>query len=232
LKLSRSGQNLQLDFATYLGGNGEDSAAGIAIDTVNAIYVTGVTTSSSFPMTAGAYATTAPGGKDAFVARMHLSSAAVDRVTYASYLGAGFDDTADGIATDTGGHAYVSGSTQTSADPESTNATMAKIKVSSPPAAPVVTPAKSSANLQLTWGAVSGASKYQVFRSAEPYFQAGDPSSTLRSEPAGTSYSDTNVLSAPGAYFYLVKTVNSSPAASVNSNRTGEFTISLVKGTP
>lgn len=234
MKLSKSGTSLTLDFATYLGGDGDDYGYGIAVDTVNALYVTGSTTSASFPMTTGALATAPFGGADAFVARMHLQSAALDRVTYATYLGAGFDDGAYGIATDTGGHAYVTGSTQTSADSDSNNAFVAKIKVSSPLAPPSpVSIRVSGSNALLTWDPVSGRSYYQVFGSSQPYFQPGDWSSVSPlASPTATSYTHVNVLSAVDAHFYVVKTVNSVPAASANSNRVGEFTFQLVKGTP
>ena len=55
-------------FATYVGGNAEDEANGIAIDTVQALYVAGTTTSTNFPVTAGK----AGADSDGFVARMHL----------------------------------------------------------------------------------------------------------------------------------------------------------------
>ena len=46
---------------------------------------------------------------DVFVARMHLASGAPNKVTYATYLGGANDDFGLGVATDTGGHAFVTG---------------------------------------------------------------------------------------------------------------------------
>jgi hypothetical protein len=43
---------------------------------------------------------------DTFVVRMHLSSGAPKKITYATYLGAANDDWGLGVATDTGGHAF------------------------------------------------------------------------------------------------------------------------------
>jgi hypothetical protein len=67
-------------FATYLGGTGEDAATGIALDTVQGLYLTGTTTSTNFPGTPGRVGADA----DAFVARMHLGSTAPYKVTYAT----------------------------------------------------------------------------------------------------------------------------------------------------
>lgn len=233
LKLHPVGTSMVLDFATYLGGEGDDFASGIAVDTVQGLYVAGTTASSVFPMTTGAYDEVLGGGFDVFVARMHLgaNSTAPDKVTYATYLGAANEDWGGGVATDTGGHAYVTGSSATSANWNSTNAFVAKLKVSSPLAAPVLTITRSGTSSLLTWNAVAGRSFYQVFRSSQPYFQPGDWSSWLPvPQPTATSYTDVNALAAVNSYFYVVKTVNAAPEASVNSNRVGKFTYPLVKG--
>lgn len=225
--------SFQIDFATYLGGEGDDSGYGIAVDTVQGLYVTGSTTSATFPMTAGAYATAPFGQTDVFVARMHLQSAAADRVTYSTYLGTAGDDWVYGVATDTGGHAYVAGSNATSQDLASNNAFVAKVKVSSPPTpAPVLSIAKSGTNnALLSWSSAPTTSKYQLFRSSAPYFTPGDWSSLLPlTEPTGLSYPDPGALTPVNAYFYVVKAVDATPAASESSNRVGKFTFGLVKG--
>jgi hypothetical protein len=225
--------DFNITFATFLGGEGDDSGYGISVDTVQAMYVAGTTTSATFPMTAGAYDTTLAGDSDLYIARLHLQSAAPDKVTYATYLGAANEDWDFGVATDTGGHAFVTGSSATSGELDSSNAFVAKLKVSSPLAAPAVSIAASGASALVTWGAVPSRTNYQVFRSSQPYFQPGDWSSGLPvSQPTATSYTDVNVLPTVNAYFYVVKTVNAAPAASASSNRVGKFTFQVVKGTP
>ncbi|PYY08316.1 MAG: hypothetical protein DMG69_15010 [Acidobacteria bacterium] len=94
-------------YSTYLGGSGFDVGNGIAVDATGNAYVTGYTT-GSFPTTAGAYQTTFGGGTDAFVTVLNaLGSAPL----YSTYLGgSGYDD-GYGIAVDTTGNAYVTGST-------------------------------------------------------------------------------------------------------------------------
>lgn len=59
-----------LTYSTYLGGNGEDKATGLALDPAGNLFVTGTTHSSDFPVTAGAYDTQNPAGPDVFVTKL------------------------------------------------------------------------------------------------------------------------------------------------------------------
>ncbi len=54
-------------FATYLGASGDESPAGMALDSAGNIYVAGSTNSSDVPVTPGAFQTVLGGGTDAFV---------------------------------------------------------------------------------------------------------------------------------------------------------------------
>ncbi len=45
----------QLEYSTYLGGSNDEEAYGIAIDKQGSVYLSGVSTSSNYPTTAGAY---------------------------------------------------------------------------------------------------------------------------------------------------------------------------------
>ncbi len=232
------------DFATYLGGEEDEYGYAIAVDTVQAFYVTGSTTSIDFPVTPDAYDSSLNDGidlvhTDAFVARLHLLSGEPDKVTYATYLGTVDDDAAYGVATDTGGHAFVAGEgIAPGGATASRDAYVAKLLVSRPPIAPVVTIAASSPNVELSWLPVSTdvlddpvvVSKYQVIRSSRPYFKPGDWSSVLpRDEPTVSPYLD-GVLSQVNAYYYVVKAASAAPEASASSNRVGKFTFQLVPG--
>ena len=233
--------SLGVDFATYLGGGttgggtGDDYGNSIAVDTVQAFYVAGATQSADFPTLPGADDTTLGGDTDAFVTRMHLGSSELDKATYSTYLGGAQDDWGLGIDTDTAGNAFVTGSAVTAA--EDVNAFVAKLKVSDPPTpGPALSIASTgggaNASLSWTWSGAGTVARYQLFRSSAPYFKPGDWSSGLPIfDQLGTSYPDDNVLTQVGAYYYVVKPVNSDPAAGPNSNEVGKFTVQLAPGT-
>ena len=113
-----------LDYATYLGGTGNDSALSIAVDSGGNAYVTGKVDSADFPVTAGAYNETFGGGLwDAFVAKVDPAGTSL---LYATYLGGsgwvGEGDWGTSIAVDSGGKAYVTGQTDSYDFPNTTNA--------------------------------------------------------------------------------------------------------------
>ena len=104
-----------LSYSTYLGGSGFDAGAGIAVDSQGSAYVTGATLSQDFPV---GNSTFYRGGLDAFVAKLDPAGSAL---VYSTYLGGSDDDAAAAIAVDSGGHAYLTGSTS-SADFPTANA--------------------------------------------------------------------------------------------------------------
>lgn len=53
LDFNETNQSLALGYLTYLGGDGLDAALGIAVDAAGAAYITGYTTSTNFPTSAG-----------------------------------------------------------------------------------------------------------------------------------------------------------------------------------
>jgi hypothetical protein len=106
-KLDPTGSGLA--YSTYLGGTSAEAGQGIAVDATGAAYVAGATTSRDFPTTAGAFDTSYNGGGfDAFVAK--LNPAGTD-LTYSTYLGGSSIEVGVGIAVDSAGGAYVTGST-------------------------------------------------------------------------------------------------------------------------
>jgi hypothetical protein len=100
-----------LSYSTYLGGNGGDLGAAIAVDAGGNAYVTGNTTSTDFPTTAGAFQVSFGGGinGDAFVTKLNSTGTAL---VYSTYLGGIDYDYGSGIAVDTEGNAYVTGYTR------------------------------------------------------------------------------------------------------------------------
>jgi hypothetical protein len=94
-------------YGTYLGGSGLDQGNGIAVDGTGNAYVTGGTASNSFVFTPSGVQTTNHGQGDAFVAKLTPAGA----LTYFTFLGGTQADSGAGIAVDTNGNAYVTGST-------------------------------------------------------------------------------------------------------------------------
>ena len=112
-----NGNGSSLIYATIIGGNNEDHATGIAVDSTGAAYVTGYTASTDFP-TLGAFQPTSAGGNcgsssepvpcyHAFVAKLDPSGS---QLVYSTYLGGSGNDFGAGIAVDSSGAAYVTGS--------------------------------------------------------------------------------------------------------------------------
>ena len=108
-KLNASGTGLL--YATYLGGSGGDEAGGIAVGGAGAAYVAGLTNSTDFPVTPGAFQMTSHGygSETAFVTELN---AAGTGLVYSTYLGGSGGDEAYGVAVDGAGHAFVAGVTQ------------------------------------------------------------------------------------------------------------------------
>jgi hypothetical protein len=98
-----------LSYSTYLGGNGNDYGYGIAVDSSGNAYVTGNTKTTDFP-TKNPFQPSAGGGfngaDDAFVTKFTSTGT----LSYSTYLGGSDDDSGRGIAVDSSGNAYVTGS--------------------------------------------------------------------------------------------------------------------------
>src|SRR5262249_42449573 len=74
-KIDPSGSALV--YSTYFGGSGDDSGAGIAVDALGQAYVAGLTKSSNFPTTPGAYQPACGGDGDALVIKLNASGSAL-----------------------------------------------------------------------------------------------------------------------------------------------------------
>ena len=108
-KISASGS--QILYSTFLGGNGAltpEQANGIVVGPTGKAYVAGVTNSSNFPATAGAYQTIFNGVEDGFVCELNAAGSAL---VYCTYLGGTQFDWISGIGLDATGNAYAAGYT-------------------------------------------------------------------------------------------------------------------------
>ena len=107
---SQSGANATLLYSSFLGGAGDEAGLGIAVDEEGQAYVTGSTTSGTFPTLRAAYSSLS-GTKDAFVAKFDPAQVGAPSLRYSTYLGGGGDDEGYGVALDATGSAYVVGLT-------------------------------------------------------------------------------------------------------------------------
>jgi hypothetical protein len=101
----------KFDFSTYLGSTGFDQGLAIASDSDGDTYVAGVTTSSSFPTTPGAYQTAKGDNStddgDAFIVKFDPSG----KLLWSTYFGGDGNETVGNIAVDSIGNVYLVGST-------------------------------------------------------------------------------------------------------------------------
>lgn len=106
-----------LVYATFMGGNGADTSAGLAVDQGGTAYLVGNTTSTNFPTTSLAYETapTAKGSQcsgvtcsSLFVSSLNATGSALN---YSSYISGNGNDVASGMAVDTNQDVFVTGTT-------------------------------------------------------------------------------------------------------------------------
>ena len=95
-----------LIYSTYIGGGINDYGNAIAIDKYGYAYVTGYTDSSNFP-TLNAYSTTSS-GYETFVFKLNPSGTGL---VYSTFVGGTGDEKAYGLAIDSSGNAFITGST-------------------------------------------------------------------------------------------------------------------------
>ena len=99
-------------YSTYLGGDSNDFAHGIAVDAEGHAYVTGETASPDFP-TLNPYQQY-HGGFDAFVTKLDTNASGAASLVFSTYLGGNFGyayDSGKAIALDSSDHIYVTGYT-------------------------------------------------------------------------------------------------------------------------
>src|SRR5882724_2917672 len=107
-------------YSTYIGGNGPDWGMAIAVDSAGNSYVTGMTASSDFPLVNSFDRSLGASDQDVFVAKLNPSGTAL---VYSTYLGGAKGvDSGFGIAVDSSGSAYVTGTTTGSDFPTTTGA--------------------------------------------------------------------------------------------------------------
>ncbi|MFN7937227.1 MAG: SBBP repeat-containing protein [Bryobacteraceae bacterium] len=117
LQLNSTGQ--QLIFSTFFGGNSHDLPKSVVVDASGEIYLTGLTNSSDFPTTTGAFQRNLKGIQDAFVARFSQSG---KRLVFSTLLGGTGQEVSFGMAIEPGGRVLVAGQTTSADYPTTTGA--------------------------------------------------------------------------------------------------------------
>lgn len=117
-KLNSAGSSLI--YSTYLGGTVYEHALGIELDVYNHACVTGMTDSSSYPTTSGAYDTSHNGNWDAFATIVNATGTGLLYSTFIGGSGLDWGEAVDYEAADTVG-IYVTGVTQSSNFPTTNN---------------------------------------------------------------------------------------------------------------
>ena len=130
-----------LTYSTFLGGTSDDFAVALRVDSTGAVYVTGSTDSSDFPVTAGAYQTAYKGPApaqancpstldsslidgfvtcgDAFLAKLNPNATAL---TFATFLGGSASDFAYNLAIDSAKNVWLFGNTNSTDFPYTSDA--------------------------------------------------------------------------------------------------------------
>jgi Beta-propeller repeat len=110
-----------LVYSTYLGGESDDSAFAIALDSLGDAVVAGTTVSLQFPTTAGAF-TPSPLASNAGVVFVTKMNPAGTNLLYSSYVGGSGGDSGLGVAVDGSGNICVTGETSSTDFPTTANA--------------------------------------------------------------------------------------------------------------
>ncbi len=136
-KLGSNGSALL--YSSYFGGSYADSPGDIAVDNAGLAYLTGSTRSADFPVTPGAVdQICGTDGNcnldsfgqplyDSFVAKIDTTKTGAASLAYSTFLGGSNSDTANGIAIDASGAAYIAGSTNSTDFPTTPGSFQSKI---------------------------------------------------------------------------------------------------------
>jgi uncharacterized protein (TIGR03437 family) len=105
VKLSADGSTVL--YTKVLAGSDHDSASSVAADAAGNAYVTGLTGSPDFPVTAGVVQTQLAGVQNAFVTKLDPAG----NIAFSTYLGGSGKDSGAAVQVDGSGNIYVAGST-------------------------------------------------------------------------------------------------------------------------
>ncbi len=94
-----SGDGATLPFSTYLGGNGDETLLGLAVEPGGTIVVGGYVTGSGMPVSAGAFQTAHQGGTyDGYLARLDRTLVGSAQLRWGTYVGTASDNQINDLA--------------------------------------------------------------------------------------------------------------------------------------
>jgi hypothetical protein len=100
-----------INYGSYIGGTGIDSAEAMKLGSDGSVYLAGYTTSSDMPIAGNSPQTVSAGNADAFVLRLNI---ATSTLLFATYQGGGSTDIAYGMNVDNAGRIHITGYTYSS----------------------------------------------------------------------------------------------------------------------
>jgi uncharacterized repeat protein (TIGR01451 family) len=120
--LKINAQGTTVAYLTYLGGTGTDTPAGVKVDATGDAYVAGTTSSVDFPTTATNAYQAAPEAGSSGTSHVFVTALGAQGSTlnYSSYLSGNGTDVASGVAIDSNGDVFITGTT-TSTDTGASN---------------------------------------------------------------------------------------------------------------
>ncbi|MEO6183768.1 MAG: SBBP repeat-containing protein, partial [Verrucomicrobiota bacterium] len=111
-KLTTNGSSLL--YSTFLGGEDQDTAYGVAVDSSGYVYISGATLSEDFPNAGTDQTNFAGGPSDAFVAKLNPVVPGSAGIIFSTFFGGTGDDFSTCIALDTNRNIYIGGLTDSS----------------------------------------------------------------------------------------------------------------------
>lgn len=159
----------QLEWSTFFGGSGDDSASAIALDAAGNIHITGTTHSPDFPLQkpTQAHLGGTNGDGNAFAAVLKGNGSAA---ILSTYLGGSSYDSANAVATDPAGDTYIAGQTS-SVDFPTLNAIQSTL-------------AGTANGFVAAWNGQTGALEYSTFLGGS----GTDSVSAVAADAAGDAY--------------------------------------------
>ncbi len=113
-KLDPTGSTLL--YSTLLGGFADDNGTSIAVDNAGNAFIGGhsfaLSLPNNFPITPGAFQTSAPGNDIGIVARVDTNASGAASLVYSSFLGGSFVTEVFDLALDSSDNVYVTGETE------------------------------------------------------------------------------------------------------------------------